>query len=129
MPKGLPQISAKILLAEDSVVNQEIALATLEFFGCEVNISSDGRGAVESWRNGIFDLILMDCIMPEMDGYEATRQIRALEAETGHIPIIAISANSDRSVREKSLQAGMNDLLGKPYTTQELYDIIRKWLK
>lgn len=126
--RGRRKITAHILLAEDSVVNQEVALATLEFFGCTVEIVEDGKRAVECWQAGEYDLILMDCLMPEMDGFEATRMIRHLEKHAGRVPIIAISACNNDEIRAKQERAGMDDWLGKPFTTQELYDLLNRWL-
>lgn len=123
-----PKISADILLAEDSVVNQEVAIATLEFFGCNVDSVDNGKRAVQSWEAGTYDLILMDCLMPEMDGFEATRKIRCREEHGDRIPIIAISAHNSDEMQVQMENAGMDDWLGKPFTTEELYNLLSHWL-
>lgn len=126
--KNLPKISADILLAEDSVVNQEVVIATLEFFGCNVDTVNNGKRAVQSWEVGTYDLILMDCLMPEMDGFEATRRIRKMEEHGNRIPIIAISGHNSDDMQVQMESAGMDDSLGKPFTTEELYEMLRRWL-
>ena len=92
-------------------------------------IAENGREAVELWEeNGDYDLILMDIQMPEMDGYEATGEIRRREAERGgHIPIVALTAHAMKGDREKTLEAGMDDYLSKPVTSAALYTTIEKW--
>ena len=118
-----------ILLAEDNAINQEIALELLNLFGFSADTAVNGREAVEAALNKDYDLILMDIQMPEMDGFEATRQIRASGkpgAET--IPIIAMTANAMESDKEKSREAGMNDHVSKPIDPSLLYSTMRRWL-
>ncbi len=122
------KITAHILLAEDSLVNQEVAGATLEFLGCTVDVADNGRKAVQRWQSRQYDQILMDCIMPEMDGYEAAKTIRFLEDGVNHIPIIAISAGKIDIILPKIKRAGMDDWLMKPFTTSELYNLLCRWL-
>ncbi len=126
---GLQQLSVSILLAEDSIVNQEVMLATLGAFGCRVDVVENGREAVKRWQNKRYDLILMDCLMPEMDGYQATAEIRRLEEGSGHIPIIAITARADNGEHLLAQDAGMDDMLPKPFKTRDLYNILKKWLE
>ena len=111
----------RILLAEDGVVNQRVAVLMLESRGHEVTVVNNGREAVERYDAGKFDLILMDVQMPEMDGLEATRTIRGLETGNTHIPIIAMTAHAMRGDREKCLEAGMDDYLSKPIQSHLLY--------
>jgi two-component system, sensor histidine kinase and response regulator len=117
-------IGTRILLAEDNRVNQKLAHRMLQKFGCEVQITETGREAVEALDKGSFDLILMDCQMPEMDGFEATRIIR----ERGYtIPIVALTAHAVSGDRERCLHAGMDDYLTKPVRSEILAEIIKKW--
>lgn len=106
----------RILLVEDNPVNVLVAENMLKKFGCEVVTASDGRQAVELYCRHVFDVILMDCSMPIMDGFEATRKIRKAEAARGANPvhIIALTANAMKEDRERCLEAGMDDFLPKP---------------
>ena len=111
----------RILLAEDGVVNQRVAVLMLESRGHEVTVVNNGKEAVDAFVTGAFDLILMDVQMPEMDGLEATRKIRALESGGAGVPIIAMTAHAMRGDRERCLEAGMSDYLSKPIQAQLLY--------
>ena len=123
-----PDLQAKVLLAEDSIVNQKVAVRMLEKLGCRIDTVANGREAVEAVTNIVYDLLFMDCRMPEMDGYDATAAIRTHEAATGdHIPIIAMTANAMREDREQCLQAGMDDYVSKPVTAEKLHSILMKW--
>lgn len=129
---GVPELTsirfdgARILLAEDNVVNRRIISSIVRFFGAEVETASDGREAVEKIKSeGPFDIILMDCQMPGMDGIEATLSLRAMEIET---PIIALTGNALVSDRERTLEAGMNDYLIKPVRRIDIARILKKWL-
>jgi len=114
-----------ILLAEDSVVNQRLAVGLLERKGHQVTVAGDGRAAVELWQKETFDLILMDVQMPEMDGLEATRFIRLEEQSLGcHIPIVAMTAHAMKGDRERCLDAGMDNYIAKPIRARQLYDVI-----
>jgi signal transduction histidine kinase/ligand-binding sensor domain-containing protein/CheY-like chemotaxis protein len=115
----------RILLAEDNAVNQRVATALLERRGHTVVVVSNGRLAVERAREEVFDIILMDLQMPEMDGWTATRQIRTYEAETGrHVPIIALTAHAMRHAREQCLLSGMDAVIVKPFDPQQLYEAV-----
>jgi two-component system, sensor histidine kinase and response regulator len=122
---------AKILVAEDNAVNQVLIRHMLESLNCSFELVGNGELAVQAAQHETFDLILMDCQMPEMDGYEATRLIRTDEqARTGHrIPIIALTANAMAGDRELCLAAGMDDHLSKPYARKDLQKIIERWLQ
>ncbi|HEY3852582.1 MAG TPA: response regulator [Steroidobacteraceae bacterium] len=110
----------RILLAEDNAVNQKVAVRLLEKLDYHVEVVADGRAALAAWQTGGFDLILMDCQMPEMDGYEATRAIRGLEEGKGHIPIVALTAHAMKGDEEKCRAAGMDDYLTKPIDRDQL---------
>ena len=124
-------IRAHVLVVEDSPLNQELTREMLTRSGCRVTVAEDGRKAVQALENHQFDLIFMDCQMPEMDGYEATHLIRQREAAEGgnrHIPIIALTANSRRCDSEACERAGMDDYLGKPFSPGQLRNKLEKWL-
>jgi PAS domain S-box-containing protein len=124
---------ARILLAEDNPVNREVALGMLENLGCRVEAACDGLEAVEVVTRSGFDLILMDCEMPEMDGYRATTLIRRREQATGRdkdsTPIIALTAHAMEGARERCLAAGMDDYLAKPFTQDQLAEVLGRWLE
>ncbi|MES2152959.1 MAG: EAL domain-containing protein [Pseudomonadota bacterium] len=119
----------RILVAEDNRTNQMVAAGMLNMNGCACEFASNGREALEAARSREFDLILMDCSMPEMDGYEATAHIRAHEEISGRrTPLVAMTANTQRGDAEKCLAAGMDDYLAKPITLVELRQKLEKWL-
>jgi PAS domain S-box-containing protein len=122
--------NARLLMAEDIKPNQIIAKKFIEQFGADLEIVDDGAEAVTRWRDGEFDLILMDCRMPRMDGYEATQQIRHEEHRLGlnRIPIIALTANASTEDRIKCIKSGRDDILTKPYKKQGLSNILAAWL-
>lgn len=127
-PVGLPTVSASVLLVEDNPVNQDVALGMLEQLGCEVSLVEDGRDAVKMCSTERYDIVLMDCQMPVMDGYEATRLIKAAGSLNAKTPIIALTANAMNGDREKCIQSGMDDYISKPIRTRLLSEIIEKWL-
>ena len=123
------RFTGRILLAEDNLVNQEVALDMLEAYGCEVDVVENGEIALRRLEQADFDMVFMDCLMPDLDGYQATRAIRQREQISGgHIPIIALTANAMRDGREQCLQAGMDDYLSKPIVQQELRLMLARWL-
>ncbi len=119
----------RILVAEDNRTNQMVAAGMLAMNGCSCEFAANGREALEAARSRDFDLILMDCSMPEMDGYEATAHIRVHEESTGRrTPLVAMTANTQRGDAEKCLAAGMDDYLAKPITLVELRQKLERWL-
>ncbi|MCC6139214.1 MAG: response regulator [Nitrospira sp.] len=133
-PLSTPRLAGAVLLAEDNPVNQEIATLMLENLGCSVTVAQSGREAVESVKKARYDMVLMDCQMPGMDGFEATRLIRAWESElcsgpsTRPIPIVALTAHATTGDRDHCLASGMNDYLSKPFTMEQLQRIVALWL-
>ena len=119
-PPTLEAKKRRILLAEDNPVNEKVATHTLRRLGYEVHAVADGQAAVAAWRDGRYDLILMDCQMPILDGYEATREIRALEAGQRRIPIVALTAHAMKDDDVKCLAAGMDHHLTKPLDRERL---------
>jgi signal transduction histidine kinase/CheY-like chemotaxis protein len=118
----------RILVAEDNVVNQKLAVALLHKMGHEVTLAGNGREAFALWGDGNFDLILMDVQMPEMDGTEATAQIRAVELETGeHIPIIAMTAYAMSGDRDRYLDTGMDEYITKPVSYKRIEQTIARF--
>ncbi|MCA9453089.1 MAG: response regulator [Nitrospira sp.] len=122
------QQPSTILVADDHTVNQELATLLLHKLGHEVEVVSNGRAAIATLQKRPFALILMDCQMPDMDGYATTKAIRALEGEQRHTPIIAVTANAMSGDREKCLAAGMDDYLTKPIKPDKLRDMLHRWL-
>ncbi|HTP97347.1 MAG TPA: ATP-binding protein [Burkholderiales bacterium] len=124
------ELGGRVLLAEDNAINQELALAMLAGLGCEVTLAADGRAALEAIERSRFDLVLMDCMMPVLDGFEATRAIRAAEATrgSGRLPIVALTANAMLGDRERCLECGMDDYLSKPFTREQLHAALARWL-
>ena len=125
-----PALSGHILLAEDNLVNQEVAKGFLEQLGCRVSIASNGREAIETTKDQTFDLILMDCHMPVMDGFSATTNIRENELRTGKVytPIIALTADVQKGIEEQCHQCGMDDYLSKPFSLEQIQQTLEKWL-
>jgi two-component system, sensor histidine kinase and response regulator len=123
-------LSGTVLLAEDNETNQIVALAWLRSVGLTATVANNGVEAVAACARTRFDLILMDCQMPEMDGFAATAQVRAIEARQNRraSTIVALTANALKEDRERCLKAGMNDYLAKPYSGAELQAMLSKWL-
>jgi signal transduction histidine kinase/DNA-binding NarL/FixJ family response regulator len=130
-PKIQPFVAntARVLVVDDNQINLKVALAYLERYGVTADKASSGREALEKVRQTDYDLVFMDQMMPEMDGLETTRRIRALEGERYRkLPIVALSANAVRGANRIFLEAGMNDFISKPIDTHELSRVLVKWL-
>ena len=125
--KILQRKDVKILLVEDNPVNQKVTLMQLEKLGYMADVAVDGSKALESYNANPYDIILMDCQMPVMDGYETTKKIREKEGNSKHTPIIAMTANALKGDREKCLEAGMDDYVSKPVRPDELGKALSKW--
>ena len=123
----LPFKGARILVADDNEVNRQVAQHMLELLGCSVHSACNGVEVAEMARKQYYDLILMDCQMPEMDGYHATARIRESEARGNRVPIIALTAYAMRGEREKCIAAGMDDFLSKPIRPQALRETLERW--
>lgn len=124
-----PVVAAgRVLLVDDNEVNRVVAKAMLERLGYEVEVMSNGRDAVSAADSGRYDAIFMDCLMPEMDGYEATARIRDSEGSGRHTTIVAVTASALNGDREKCLEAGMDDYISKPLRPAILADVLGRWI-
>jgi two-component system sensor histidine kinase/response regulator len=123
-----PRNRNHILLAEDNLVNQKVAVRMLEKLDYRVQVVADGNAALAAWQNGNFDLILMDCQMPNLDGYEAAMAIRKVEEGKRHIPIVALTAHAMKGAEEKCRAAGMDDYLTKPIDRAKLEALLEGFL-
>jgi CheY-like chemotaxis protein len=124
------RFTAQVLVAEDNLVNQEVVLAMLERLGCHATVAGTGQEALTRLQQDPYDLVLMDCQMPEMDGFAATTELRRWEAATGQSrrPVIALTTNAFQGVREDCLAAGMDDYLAKPFDQAQLVAMLKRWL-
>lgn len=123
-----PRRDARILLAEDNAVNRRVAVAMLQRLGFDAEVATDGAAALDQWREGRYDLILMDCQMPRLDGYEATERIRLAEADGVRVPIVAITAGTMVGDRERCIAVGMDDYITKPLDIEVLAEMLDQWL-
>ena len=122
--------NCQVLVVEDNDINRKFAEALLRKIGCGFRSVANGREALEALERGAYDVVLMDCMMPEMDGYEATLRLRAREQASGspHIPVIALTASASSDDLAKCMAAGMDDYLSKPYTVEALKTKIARWV-
>ncbi len=126
------RFNLRVLVAEDNSTNQEVAFGMLRKLGCRVDLVSNGREATHAFSKHTYDLVLMDCQMPVLDGYQATAFIRQKEQEKGlaaHIPIIALTAHALEGDKQKCLTAGMDDYMSKPFRSEEMLVMIERWGK
>lgn len=131
--RAAPRVAAilsgrRVLLAEDNAFNRALIEHVLEPMGCQVDKAGSGTEAVRAFRPGRYDLVLMDCQMPEMDGLTATRQIRRLEGGQSRVPVIAVTAGTVSGARRACLDAGMDDFLAKPFSLGRLRKKVLEWL-
>ncbi|NQZ90394.1 MAG: transporter substrate-binding domain-containing protein [Colwellia sp.] len=128
--RELPQFKARVLVVEDNAVNQKVAEGLLKKFGIQVDIAANGQEALDTLENLPFDLVLMDCQMPVMDGYAATLKIRLADSKVLNqkIPIVAMTANSMQGDRDKCLSVGMDDFISKPINPSKLHEALKRWL-
>jgi len=127
-PNGAPS-AHRILLAEDNAINALLTRTLLEAEGCVVDVVEDGLLAVEAVKNAAYDMIFMDMRMPNMDGLEATRKIRALDHRSKSLPIVALTANAFDDDRNACFDSGMNDFMTKPVSAEELTEMVATWMK
>jgi FOG: CheY-like receiver len=120
--------SFSILLVEDNRVNQKVAVSILERAGFQCDIAESGEEAMHLAGSKKYDLVLMDCQIPDIDGFEITERIRKLDQEISKVPIVAMTASAMESDRKKCLDCGMNDFLPKPFRAEQLIQITAKWL-
>jgi CheY-like chemotaxis protein/HPt (histidine-containing phosphotransfer) domain-containing protein len=119
--------SIRVLVAEDNVVNQKVAVGMLEKLGVRADVAANGREAVEMLRNLPYDIVFMDCQMPEMNGYEAVGEIRRQEQPDRHVPVIAMTADAIAGSRERCIEAGMDDYIAKPVKMEALLNALTRW--
>ena len=124
----LAYIGKRVLVAEDNPINQVVASRTLETLGFRVDVVSNGLKAVKAFVTTSYDILFMDVQMPDMDGLDATMEIRRREVDAGHVPIIAMTARVVKRDREACLEAGMDDYLAKPMRRRELAEVLQRWL-
>jgi len=125
---SLPRIGGRVLLTEDNPVNQEVALSMLQALGCEAELAEHGEAAVAACARRRYDLVLMDCHMPRMDGFAATTEIRRLEGYSS-IPIIALTADVQKGIQAQCQAAGMDGYLSKPFSQKQLAELLGQWLE
>ena len=122
-----PGAGPRVLVVEDNTVNQVVATRLLERQGCRVDVAANGRVAVEMYAAGVYDLVLMDCYMPDMDGFEATVRMRMLDRGSTRTPIVALTASVLDSDRQRCIEAGMDEVLAKPIAPDLLAETVRRW--
>ena len=125
---GTAPSSKRILIVEDNVINQKVAIGQLKHLGYDCDVAASGAEAIDAIRSRPYDLILLDCQMPDIDGYDVARAIRRLENETRRVPIVAMTAHTHGGERERCMAAGMDDYLAKPVSTQRLSGVLARWL-
>jgi signal transduction histidine kinase/CheY-like chemotaxis protein len=127
-PAAPARARGRVLVAEDNPVNQKVAARLLERLGLSVDVAADGAQALELWRSRRHDLVLLDCQMPVLDGYQTAAALRAEEQRDEHVPIVALTANAMAEDRARCLAAGMDDYLAKPVRLEDLRDAVERWI-
>ena len=122
------KVHARVLVVDDNTTNQKVARLMLENFGCRVDVAGNGKEAVEMLEVLPYDVVFMDCEMPEMDGYEATAEIRRRHADDRHLPVVAMTAKAIQGDRERCLEAGMDDYISKPVRLEDLQATLARWI-
>jgi CheY-like chemotaxis protein len=126
--KRLAPLQGRVLVVEDQPLNREVAEGMLKALGLEVDGAADGQQALEKLAANSYDVVLLDCQMPVMDGFTAAAEWRRREGPNSRVPIIALTADATASVRQACLDAGMDDYLGKPFNRASLHAVIEPWL-
>jgi CheY-like chemotaxis protein len=126
--RPLAPLEGHVLVVEDQELNREVVDGMLTSFGLSVDSAEHGRQALAKLAAGRYDIVLMDCQMPVMDGYSATRELRLVEAGRTHTPVIALTADITDAAREACLAAGMDDYVGKPFSRAALHAVLSRWL-
>jgi CheY-like chemotaxis protein len=124
----LPRLRGRVLIVEDQALNRDVAQGMLKAIGVETDTAADGEDALAKILSDRYDLVLMDCQMPVMDGFTATAELRKREAPGTHVPVIALTADVTSSGRNACLAAGMDDFVGKPFTRASLHAVLARWL-
>jgi signal transduction histidine kinase len=122
------EFDGRILLVEDNLENRSLAVTLLQHFGCRVDFAADGVEALTKLQESKFDLVFMDCHMPNLNGYDATREIRRREPDGQHLTIIALSASVLPEERQKCIDVGMDDYVAKPFSRRDLQQVLERWL-
>lgn len=125
-PRVAPS-QVRVLLVEDNTINQRLTLRLLEKLECRADLANNGREGLEMLARQHYDLVFMDCLMPELDGYQATRQLRASDTAFARVPVIAMTARAMRGDREKCIEAGMDDYVAKPIKADDLARMLERW--
>jgi CheY-like chemotaxis protein len=128
VPSALPQFSGQVLVVEDNLVNQKVAVALLSRLGVRAEVANHGREAIERMKSRTYDLVLMDCQMPVLNGYDATIEIRKSDADGKRVPIIAMTADVIDGSKQRALDSGMDDFITKPVDVHALSRALRTWL-
>jgi CheY-like chemotaxis protein len=128
VPKAVPFTRRpRVLVAEDNAVNRIVAERTLANLGCDVDLAVNGLEALHRVLNGRYDVVFMDCMMPEMDGYTATEEIRRQEGDGRHTPIVAMTASVLEAERRRCTECGMDDFVPKPWQPDEVRQVLMRW--
>ena len=124
-----PTPAPHVLIAEDNFPNQKVAVLLLKKLGVRMDLAENGSVALEHLMARPYDLVLMDCHMPEMNGYQAAAEVRRREGPNREVPIVAVTADVAAGSRERAIESGMNDFIGKPIHVSELERVLRTWIR